>query len=469
MINRIARHRNFLLIVSVAIMLVIKIPHLGYPFSWDEAWSYYLAILKMAETGPTMLPGSIDISNSRGHPLLFYFVMSSWIKLMPGAIFFARIIPLLVSVLILITFHRLVSRHINLLAADLTTLVLSVQSLFLAQASLVLPEMLLTLFLILSLHSFLTGRYILFASWATLMVLTKETGVFFTGVFGLIYIVENIKQYRETTFWIKGMIMAIPLVVYGIFLILHTRAYGAPFFNEHLEYITNEGGRIMSKLRSATSNLATRYGRNTLSAVAIISLIVLAARHRKPGNARFLVISIVLILSLIGFSVINFFTHRYILPVLPLFIAVCISLAVSAFQERKQLAYALTGVVFTTTLIYSVTKMGKIDNDLGYSQYLKVQKELVHWCEANDKYKNEIASGFNMMLALRDPFNGYLTTERGFRVNHLPKTDSIELIIWDSTCMDSERPEGFPEGWEKVFSCRYKKHWGEIYTRYQHN
>jgi hypothetical protein len=222
------------------------------------------------------------------------------------------------------------------------------------------------------------------------------------------------------------MIMAIPLAVYGIFLILHTRAYGAPFFNEHLEYVVNESGRMMSKLRSATSNLATRYGRNTLSAVALVSLIVLAARRQKTENARFLVVSMVLILSLIGFSIINFFTHRYILPVMPLFIAVCISLAVSAFQKRKLLVYALTAVVFTTTLIYSVTKMGKIDNDMGYSQYLKVHKELVHWCETNDKYESGIAAGYNMVLALRDSFNGYLTTERGFKVNHLPKTGGID-------------------------------------------
>lgn len=462
-------HRFLFLLFSVAIMLAIKIPHLGYPFSWDEAWSYYLAILKMVETGPTLLPGSIDIGNSRGHPLLFYFIMSWWIKLTPEIIWLNRIAPMLISILVLFAFHRLVFTNISLLAANLATLLLSVQSLFLAQATLVLPEMLLTLFLILALHSYLKGRYWLFALWATLMVLTKETGVFLTGVFGLIYIIENIKHFRETRFWIKGMIMAIPLAVYGIFLIMHTRAYGTPFFGEHLEYVANESGRIMSKLRSASSNLTTRYGRNSLSAIAIVSLIIFGVRRQKPGNSRILVISAVLIFSLIGFSIINFFTHRYILPILPLFILVCFGLTVSAFQKRKLLVYALATVVFTTTLIYSVTKMGKIDNDLGYSQYLKVHKELVSWCEINNKYDNEIAAGYNMVLALRDNFNGYLTTEKGFKVNHLPKTEDIDLIVWDSTCMDAERPEGFPEGWEKVFSTSYKKHWGEIYIRVQHN
>jgi hypothetical protein len=105
-----------------------------------------------------LLPGSIDIGNSRGHPLLFYFIMSSWIKLTPDIIWLKRIVPLLISVLVLLSFHRLVARHVNLIVvANLATPLLSVQSLFVAQASLVLPEMLLTLFLILSLHSFCRG------------------------------------------------------------------------------------------------------------------------------------------------------------------------------------------------------------------------------------------------------------------------------------------------------------------------
>ncbi len=467
--NRIINHRYIFLVLAMSILVLVKIPHLGFPFSWDEAWSYYLAILKMTETGPTLLPGTIDIGNSRGHPLLFYFIMSVWVKLMPEAIFLVRMVPLLISVLVLIAFHRLLAHHVGILAANLSVIILSVQSLFLAQASLVLPEMLLTLFLILSLHAFLTAKYWLFALWATLMVLTKETGVFLTGVFGLIYLAENRKTFRERNFWTNGVIMAIPLFVYGLFLVLHNRAYGTPFFNEHLDYIANESGRIISKLRSASSNLATRYGRNTLSAAALISIAVLAYGKQKPENLRFFTISAILIVSLITFSIFNFFTHRYILPVLPLFIALCMGLTLPAFRKRKWLVYAVSLIIFSATLFYSVTKMGKIDNDLGYTQYLKVHKELVHWCETNNKYNSRIAAGYNMVLALRDGFNGYLTTEKGFKVNHLPKTEGIDILVWDSTCMDAERPEGFPDGWEKVFATAYKKHWGEIYIRKPYN
>ena len=467
--NRLKNHRYIFLLLSVAILIAIKIPHLGFPFSWDEAWSYYQAILKMAENGPTLLPGNIELIDSRGHPLLFYFVSSVWINIVPGVTIFTRILPLLISVAVLIVFHQMLQKHTNPKVAAISTLILSVQSLFLAQASLLLPEMMLTLWLILSLQFYLERRFWWFAFTGTLMVLTKETGVFFAGVFGLVYIFENSTQYKTRQFWIKGMILAVPLMVYGVFLLLHARAYGTFFFTEHFDYIYDESNRIISKLKSASSNLTTRYGRNTLSAAVLISLVWLTIKKHKSDNIRFLLISFVLIVSLIAFSVVNFFTHRYMLPAIPLFIAFSVSLIYSAFGKRVWIFAGIAVVIFFTTFIYSMTKMGKIDNDLGYTQYLKVHQELVNWCEENQKYDEKISSGFNMVLALRDNFNGYLSTERGFKTEHLPITENSGIIIWDSTCTEADLPRGFPESWEKVFRTTNKKHWGEIYLRKEDN
>jgi 4-amino-4-deoxy-L-arabinose transferase-like glycosyltransferase len=460
---------NLFLFLSITILLIIKIPHLGFPFSWDESWSYYQAILRMAENGPTLLPGNIELIDSRGHPLLFYFVSSVWINILPGVTIFTRVLPLLISVAVLVAFYQMLQKQTNPMVAAISTLLLSVQSLFLAQASLLLPEMMLTLWLILSLHFYLERRFWWFAFTGTLMVLTKETGVFFVGVFGLVYIIENLSQYKTRQFWINGMIMAVPLMVYGLFLLLHARAYGTFFFTEHFDYIYDESNRVVSKLKSASSNLTTRYGRNTLSAAVLLSLAWLVLKKNMPDNTRFLLVSFILIVSLIAFSAVNFFTHRYMLPAMPLFIALGVSLIYAAFGKRVWAILGIAGVIFFTTFIYSMTKMGKIDNDLGYTQYLKVHKELVNWCEENNKYDKKISSGFNMVLALRDNFNGYLTTERGFVTEHLPRAENSEIIVWDSTCTEADIPEGFPESWEIVFRASHKKHWGEIYLRKDNN
>ena len=42
---------------------------------WDEIWVYAPALTEMAEIGPTLLPGVLDAELSRGHPLLFHFLI----------------------------------------------------------------------------------------------------------------------------------------------------------------------------------------------------------------------------------------------------------------------------------------------------------------------------------------------------------------------------------------------------------
>ncbi len=453
------------LYLAILLLLILKIPHLSFNFSGDEAWSYYQAILKLAYEGPSLLPGKLGLVDSRGHPLLFYFISSVWVNLLPGVTFFMRLLPLLTSVAVLAAFHHLLRRHTQPAVAAISTLLLSVQSLFLAQASLVLPEMMLTLWLLLSLHFFLARKYLWFALTASLMVLTKETGVMFAGVFGLIYIAENIRQTRHRDFWTNGLIMTLPFMVYALFLLLHFRAYGSFFFNEHLEYMQFGSGQVMGKLRSASSNLAIRYGRSAISAAALVSLLLMVFRQQKPVGGRFLYTSLVLILALILFSILNFFTHRYILPVMPLFIGSCVALTVQAFQKLRWLVAAIAIVFFGSTLAHSLSKAGKGDNDLGYAQYLKVHQSVVDWCEEQQVYDSTISCGPNMLFALRDEFTGFLNKGKGFTTAALPKTEGSDMVVWDSTCDGSFLPQGFPEGWELVYDTAYKKHWGKVYLR----
>jgi 4-amino-4-deoxy-L-arabinose transferase-like glycosyltransferase len=453
------------LYLAILLMLMLKIPHLSFNFSGDEAWSYYQAILKLADMGPSLLPGKLGLVDSRGHPLLFYFISAAWFNLLPGVIFFMRLLPLLISVAVLAAFHLLLRRHTQPEVTAISTLLLSVQSLFLAQASLVLPEMMLTLWLLLSFHFYLDRKYLWFALTASLMVMTKETGVMFTGMFGLIYIAENIRQTRRRDFLTNGLIMALPLMVYALFLLLHFRAYGSFFFNEHLEYMQFSTSQVMGKLRSASSNLAIRYGRSAISFAALVSLLLMVFRRQKPVEGRFLWTSLVLILALVLFSIFNFFTHRYILPVMPIFIGCCVALIVQAFQKHRWMVAAIAIAIFGSTLAHSLSKAGKGDNDLGYVQYLKVHQSVVDWCEAQQVYDSTISCGPNMLFALRDEFTGFLNKGKGFTTAALPKTEGSDMVVWDSTCDGSLLPGGFPEGWELVYETAYKKHWGKVFIR----
>ena len=87
-----------LLGVLIAAFVLLKLEALTLPFFWDEAWVYLPAIRTMAEQGPSIMPGSIDADLYTGHPLLFYFMASTWIKMWGYSLPIAHSFPLLISI-----------------------------------------------------------------------------------------------------------------------------------------------------------------------------------------------------------------------------------------------------------------------------------------------------------------------------------------------------------------------------------
>ncbi|HAH22156.1 MAG TPA: hypothetical protein DCL77_00020, partial [Prolixibacteraceae bacterium] len=196
------KHPWIFLILAFAITLAVKIPHLGLPYFFDETSSYFPAIQEMAKAGPNMLPGTIPLSFSKGHPLFFYFLASLWMKFIASdSLILMRLFPLIVSLIALYVFHRFAKRNINLLLANIAVLLLSLQPLFLAQSSLVLPEILLFTLFMLSFDSYLSHSFGLYALYGTLLMLTKESGVVFIVVFGCAFLVENYHTWNTKIFW----------------------------------------------------------------------------------------------------------------------------------------------------------------------------------------------------------------------------------------------------------------------------
>lgn len=85
--------------------ILIRAQYLDMAYYWDEAWVYVPGIQHMAETGPSLLPDAIPEYYSRGHPLLFYFLGSIWIKIFGSSYVAFHAYPLLISVIcLLVTF-----------------------------------------------------------------------------------------------------------------------------------------------------------------------------------------------------------------------------------------------------------------------------------------------------------------------------------------------------------------------------
>jgi len=453
------------IIGCVFFIVLIKIPHLNLPYSWDEAWSYVPAVIKMAENGPSILPASIGIHDTKGHPLLFYFIISGWIKLFTTQIWWVRIMPLLISIILLVAIYFILIKQTSKPVANTSTILFTVQSLFLAQATLILPEVLLTLFLFVSIHYFLLNRWSLFALFSTLMVLTKETGLVFVMGFGLFYLVENRHKISTKQFWIPILFLSIPVLIYVLHLILTYKAHGTFFFNDHLNYLTLEKGKLFRVLKSSTGILFTRYGRNTISAVAILSLFIIMIRKEKINKSKILLLFITQIILLTIFTLVNFYTYRYMLPAFPLFITLSMILFHQALYRTKFLYFSLIVVIVLLPLYYSLTKNGKTDIDLGYATYLPVHKEMVEFCEKENWDDKIFAAEFNMVLALRDPFTGYHSKKQGFKLQNIPSIENADIIVLDSTGEWDKLPENQINKFKLIKRFENKNHWGEIYLR----
>ena len=461
---KLLKHPWAFLILSILITLVIKIPHLGFPFFSDETFSYYPAILEMSKKGPSMFPGAIPIILSKGHPLFFYFLASVWVRFIAGnSIILTHLFPLIISVFALYIFHRFAKRHTNIILANLTVVLLSVQTMFLAQASLLLPEIFLFCLFILCFDAYLSENYWLYAFYGSLMMLTKETGAVFIMVFEISYLVENYKKLQTRKFWIEISLLSIPAIVYGLFLILHYLEFGVFFFSEHLGYITFERSVILYKIKSAFSTLFLKHGRNLVFYAGILSLAFLIIRKRTITNKKLLLICLFTLISFFIFTILNFYIYRYVFPVMGIMLLASLVLVQQVKTKYKVLNFAYTILIISTAAYYSAIKRGQSDADLGYTQFLPVYLEMVKYCEEQGWYDKEIGAGFNMVMGMRDQHARFLHTDKNFHMHHLPGIKDRDLIIYDSTCWPYEMPQEERDKLELIKRFEYKKHWGEIY------
>lgn len=458
------KHPWIFLALSVFITVLVKIPHLGLPYFFDETFSYYPAILEMSKVGPGMLPGAIPLGLSKGHPLFFYFLASLWVKFIAGdSIVLTRIFPLLVSLIALFVFHRFARRHTNIILANIAVVLLSLQPMFLAQASLVLPEIFLFTLFMLCFDSYLSHNFWLYALFGSLMMLSKETGAVFIMIFGLAYLIENYRAWNTKMFWRNLVLLAVPVLVYLIFLILHYLKFGVFFYSEHLGYITTDSAKVIYKFNSATSTLFLAHGRNLIFFTAIIALITLLFREKVIEYKRFLILGLVILIGYLIFSILNFYIYRYMFPVMGLMLLVSLALIQQIRVKLQAFNLAFIVCILSVSVYYSATKRGQSDSDLGYTEFLVVQMQIAKYCEEQGWYEKEIGAGFNLVMGLRDSYSHFLSTKKNFKMHHLPSIENRDLIIYDSTCWPYEMPENEKSKLILLKRFVYKKHWGEIY------
>ena len=145
--NNLFKDHYFLLLILLFIGLIIfKWQDLYLPYFSDELWSYGPAVRKMAVFGSSLLPSSLDLNDHFAHPLLFFFLAGLWASIFGASLFSTHLFASLLSILLLLIIYIVIKQLVSKQVAFYSVIVFAFQSIFLGQFSLVLPEILLTIF-----------------------------------------------------------------------------------------------------------------------------------------------------------------------------------------------------------------------------------------------------------------------------------------------------------------------------------
>ena len=227
------------LLIVLGVFVLLKLPHLSYSFYWDESWPYASGVKHMYEHGPSLMPGAIDGELSRGHPLMFHFLASMWMKLFGSSNFVMHSFPLFIAVLFLIAIYEIGLQMFDKRVAITALLLIAFQQAYFVQSSLVLLELLLAFLGFISIYFYVTKRYVLTAITLTMLFYTKESGM----VLGLVLVVDAAFVLFKSEIALKDRVynmlsLLIPILLIGVFFLMQKKISGwyvLPLYSNGLE------------------------------------------------------------------------------------------------------------------------------------------------------------------------------------------------------------------------------------------
>ena len=457
--------RNLIVLPFFIILLCLKINDINLPYFWDEAWSYIPAIKAMALKGPSLMPGSVAPELYRGHPLFFYFIASLWIKIFGDSIWITRMLPLIISFLLMYSMYILIKNVFNYKTAFFTLLFFTIQSIFIAQSTFLLPETLLALFTVLSFNSFITGKKYYTAIWLTLAVFTKESGFIILFSITCFEVWNSIKKHSKIIGLVKSSFyLFIPYVLISVFFVLQRIKTGWFLFPQHLNFISIT--EFVNKFSGYSTYIFVFMGRNLLTFAGITCIIFLLIKRNKEFGSKknnILYFTVFIILYLI-FSALNFYSPRYVLSVFPFIIALFIHAIIISLKTKRIFFFVVIVLLLLNNVWFTFHDMRSNDHNLGYRDMVRVHMKMVSYCEENDMYEKNIFAPFLMHKNLTNADLGYLSKKSTFK-NVKSNIDSTTEYVLLSNIDAEKIYYGQIKNFNGVLLKRFnqKKCWAEIY------
>lgn len=443
------------------------IMQLGLPLFWDEIGVYGRGIFEMIDNRVSLHPDALPPDISRGHPLLFTYLIAGWANIFGSDVIALRAASLTVSVGLLLSVYWLL-RHKEEAFSPLPIVFILIQPIFLAQSTLVLPEMMLSLFTILAIGAYLRGWHILYFLAGSAMILTKETGIILVGGFAAFHFLHVLIREKK---WIqfRFLLYLLPVVPYLIFLMIQKQTHGWYLFPYHVGGFNLTWPAIEKNLIDFLSFIFLQQGRRLWIAIAVV--ILLSRFLRKPWRTASSlqlpsVNTICLFLSglYLAFYGTTYYMNRYILVVIILMAVVLgrelWSRALSQWGNRSLmwLLPMVLGIVIIQ-LSQLESKTFKYDEDMTYRTYVEAQKQAIDYFFEQKMHEGGFHVGFPLDFALLDSRYGYMPDSMSKMLNYEVNEQTKHILTID--------PQGLVNN-PKEIPTTLVKSWKHGYVELRH-
>ena len=462
--------------VALSLFVIFKLPHLAYPFYWDESWVYAPAIYTLHEHGASILPNAIPPELSRGHPLLFHAVYVLWMNITGATNFSMHVLSLIFSVSLVLSVYRILFTRFDEETALYGALILMATHEFFMASAFVLNDIALGWLSLLAIHFYLNGSNKRAALFFTLLVLVKESGiVIWVAICG--HALWQFRVRRDSRR--KWPVLIIPAAALFAFLAVQKWQMGWFFYPGHvslietglqsalsklqlsLQFLLVDSGQWLAGLLLAVLLLACfirtrgkRYlGAVLYLAVLLIHIVVFSSKDAvfyvfiaaslvlfvrftpriklsfSPAQLHFFRVAFICVLTFVYFCCINFFETRYLFPAL-LFLQVVIAPPIAAGLMKQA---GLTAPFRYLLVVTIVLLMTTYNHRLVEFDRMWVQSDVVRFMETRQLYNEHICTpSFFEKLHLTNPKTGFRNTRQIFSNISEQLSEHTSYIIVDN-------------------------------------
>ncbi len=418
--QRISPALEFLIFAGILLsILALHLPLLRIPYIWDEG-GYYIPAARDLFLSGSLIPRS-TVSNAHP-PLVMAWLAAAW-KLAGFTPLVTRVAMLAVAAFALLGVFRLAALVAHTEVAVASTVCTALYPVFFAQSSLAHVDMAAAGFSLWGLRSYLDKR-----RWATLMwfsaaALAKETAIIAPLALAAWEIVSRLLgrplKFVDTRRYAKSgfaflIASVVPLAIWFVYHYVRTGyVFGNPEFFRYNVTATLHPVRIVLAAGMRVWQLIGYMHLWLLTIAAALAMLVppqsrpgfIRPRIALPVQAAFLVliISYVMAMAVIGGAILA----RYMLPVLPLVIILCVSTLWRRVQYWR-VVIAIVCAAFIAAWFFNPPYGFPFEDNLAYRDYALLHEGAEQWL-VTSRPDARVLTAWPASDELTRPYLGYVT------------------------------------------------------------